>query len=65
MNHYIASIEKNKLLPQLLGESGYISLQTGKWWEGHYSRGGFTSGMTHGIPERGGRHGDQGLDHRP
>ena len=42
-------------------EKGYISHQSGKWWQGHYSRGGFTHGMTHGDPTRGGRHGDVGL----
>ncbi len=48
-------------LPRLLAEAGYVSFQAGKWWEGHYSRGGFTHGMSHGNPERGGRHGDEGL----
>lgn len=48
-------------LPKLLKDAGYVSLQTGKWWEGHPSRGGFTHGMTHGDPARGGRHGDEGL----
>ncbi|MDX1947414.1 MAG: sulfatase-like hydrolase/transferase [Pirellulaceae bacterium] len=48
-------------LPKLLGEKGYVSLQTGKWWEGNFADGGFTSGMTHGDPARGGRHGDLGL----
>jgi uncharacterized sulfatase len=43
-------------LPRLLAESGYLSLQTGKWWLGDYRRGGFTHGMT-----RGERHGDDGL----
>lgn len=43
-------------LPRILGEHGYLSLQTGKWWQGHYRRGGFTHGMTEGI-----RHGDAGL----
>lgn len=43
-------------LPNLLKENGYVSLQTGKWWQGHFSRGGFTDGMT-----QGGRHGDEGL----
>ena len=43
-------------LPKLLGEHGYRSLQTGKWWQGHFSRGGFDEGMTEGS-----RHGDQGL----
>lgn len=44
-------------LPRVLSERGYLSLQTGKWWQGHYSHGGFTHGMT-----KGGRHGDVGLD---
>jgi uncharacterized sulfatase len=48
-------------LPKLLGEVGYRSLQTGKWWEGNCSCGGFSEGMTHGDPKRGGRHGDDGL----
>ena len=43
-------------LPRLLKENGYQSLQTGKWWQGDYTRGGFTDGMT-----KGGRHGDDGL----
>ncbi len=48
-------------LPELLAPSGYVSLQTGKWWEGSYQDGGFTHGMTHGDITRGGRHGDEGL----
>jgi arylsulfatase A-like enzyme len=44
-------------LPLLLAKEGYLSLQTGKWWQGHYREGGFTHGMT-----RGDRHGDDGLD---
>jgi uncharacterized sulfatase len=48
-------------LPRLLGEAGYASFQAGKWWGGNYRRGGFTEGMTHGDPQRGGRHGDDGL----
>ncbi|MBI1318003.1 MAG: sulfatase-like hydrolase/transferase [Candidatus Hydrogenedens sp.] len=47
---------------ELLGEKkGYVSHQSGKWWEGPCMCGGFTAGMTHGDPERGGRHGDAGL----
>ncbi|MGQ9563202.1 MAG: sulfatase family protein [Thermogutta sp.] len=54
-------IEAVPTLPRILGEVGYVSLQTGKWWEGSFRRGGFTQGMTHGDPKRGGRHGDEGL----
>lgn len=43
-------------LPRLLADRGYISFQTGKWWQGDFSRGGFTAGMTKGT-----RHGDDGL----
>jgi len=57
----IANIERVPTLPRTLAGRGYVSLQTGKWWEGHHSRGGFTAGMTHGDPKRGGRHGDEGL----
>lgn len=57
----VAAFEALPTLADILGEKGYVSLQTGKWWEGHYSRGGFTEGMTHGDPARGGRHGDEGL----
>jgi arylsulfatase A-like enzyme len=38
-----------------------VSFQSGKWWEGNSAEGGFTAGMTHGDPARGGRHGDEGL----
>jgi len=48
-------------LPKLLVERGYLAHQSGKWWEGSYKRGGFTHGMTRGFPEKGGRHGDDGL----
>lgn len=54
--------ERSPALPRLLGPAGYASLQTGKWWEGNACRcGGFTEGMTHGDPDKGGRHGDLGL----
>jgi arylsulfatase A-like enzyme len=48
-------------IPEKLRKQDYLSLQTGKWWMGHYSTGGFTDGMTHGYMDRGGRHGDEGL----
>jgi len=54
-------VRRAPMLPKRLAELGYVSLQTGKWWEGHYSEGGFTHGMTHGDPARRGRHGDEGL----
>ncbi|MDB4794131.1 sulfatase-like hydrolase/transferase [Pirellulaceae bacterium] len=57
----IANVDRVPTLPRWLAEKGYNSFQCGKWWEGHYSRGGFTHGMTHGDPKRGGRHGDEGL----
>ena len=44
-----------------LTASGYLAHQSGKWWEGSFGDGGFTHGMTHGEPKRGGRHGDAGL----
>ena len=53
MNRHLEAVPT---LPRLLAEDGYVSLQTGKWWQGNYSRGGFTEGMTKGE-----RHGDVGL----
>lgn len=44
-----------------LSNHGYLTHQSGKWWEGSHQDGGFTHGMTHGDPKRGGRHGDVGL----
>src|SRR5262249_1707644 len=49
-------IEQAPSLPRLLGQVGYASFQTGKFWEGHFSNGGFSQGMT-----TKGRHGDDGL----
>jgi uncharacterized sulfatase len=57
----ISHIDHNPTLPKLLGENGYLSHQSGKWWEGNYRRGGFTHGMTRGFHQPGGRHGDDGL----
>jgi len=48
-------------LPKLLAKRGYLSHQSGKWWEGSYANAGFTHGMTRGFPKPGGRHGDDGL----
>lgn len=58
----IANIDQVQTLPQMLRQKGYVSLQTGKWWEGSFQRGGFDQGMTRGFPEEGGRHGDDGLN---
>ena len=61
-NKYIEHIDDETTLADFLHEAhGYVSHQSGKWWEGHYSRGGFTHGMTHGDRTKGGRHGDEGL----
>jgi arylsulfatase A-like enzyme len=51
-----AMLDKTPTLPRLLDDAGYLSFQTGKWWHGGFSRGGFTHGMTQGS-----RHGDDGL----
>jgi uncharacterized sulfatase len=57
----IGHIDQQPTIAKLLAERGYLSHQSGKWWEGSFRRGGFTHGMTRGFPERGGRHGDEGL----
>ncbi len=57
----ISHIDDHPTVPQLLGKCGYLSHQSGKWWEGNFARGGFTHGMTRGFPEPNGRHGDDGL----
>ena len=60
-----------KRVPDLLAKAGYASLQTGKFWEGHHSNGGFTHGMSLGdesalenhptLSGFVGPHGDHGL----
>lgn len=57
----ISHIDRTGSLPQWLSEQGYVSHQSGKWWEGSYQRGGFTEGMSEGFPKPRGRHGDAGL----
>lgn len=57
----ISYIDRFDTVPELLGSRGYVSHQSGKWWEGNFRRGGFTAGMTRGFPQPGGRHGDDGL----
>lgn len=55
-------LERWPTLPSALKAKGYLSFQSGKWWLEHYTRGGFTHGMTGGEPTAGGRHGDVGLE---
>jgi uncharacterized sulfatase len=57
----VALIDKVPTLARTLKAKGYVSHQSGKWWQGNFKRGGFTHGMTHGDPKRRGRHGDEGL----
>jgi uncharacterized sulfatase len=54
MNRHLEAVST---LPGMLGKLGYRSFQSGKWWQGDFTRGGFTHGMT-----RGQRHGDAGLN---
>ena len=51
----ISHIDETGALPKWLSKRGYVSHQSGKWWEGSYQRGGFTHGMTHGFPNPRGR----------
>ncbi|APW61997.1 sulfatase [Paludisphaera borealis] len=57
----VGFIESIPTIPRQLAQRGYVSFESGKWWGGNYKSGGFTSGMTHGDPDHGGRHGDVGL----
>lgn len=57
----IEKIDRFPTLADRLNDVGYLSHQSGKWWEGPFHRGGFTHGMTRGFPQAGGRHGDDGL----
>ncbi len=54
---YNRYMDAERTLPRVFVQNGYMALQTGKWWQGDYTRGGFTHGMTKGA-----RHGDEGLD---
>ncbi|MCP5118591.1 MAG: sulfatase [bacterium] len=52
---------RNRTVAALLRDKGYVSRETGKWWEGNPLNHGFTAAMTHGDVTRRGRHGDDGL----
>lgn len=55
----IARFERHPNMIEDLTQRGYLTLQTGKWWEGNpRETAGFTHAMTLGNP---GRHGDMGL----
>ena len=56
----ISYIKRFDTLPALLAKRGYLSHQSGKWWEGSYKQGDFTHGMTRGFPNPGCRGGDDG-----
>lgn len=57
----ITNFDNVPSIAKLLGHEGYLTFQSGKWWEGSFQRGGFAEGMTRGFPNPGGRHGDAGL----
>lgn len=57
----ISKMDAQPTIAKLLGDKGYLSHQSGKWWEGSPLRFGFTNAMTRGFPKPGGRHGDDGL----
>ena len=60
---YSQNLDELPKLPSALhSHLGYVSLQTGKWWERSHTAGGFTAGMSHGETGQGGRHGDKGLE---
>jgi uncharacterized sulfatase len=56
----VSVFERTKTIAARLAAKGYVSHQSGKWWEGE-CRCCFTECMTHGDVTRGGRHGDEGL----
>jgi len=60
-NRMTAPMENAPSMVKSLKENGYLTLQTGKWWEGSPLDHGFTDAMTDGNPAKHGRHGDKGL----
>lgn len=57
----VAKFQQSPNLAGIFQANGYITMQSGKWWEGNACRCGFDSAMSHGDLLRGGRHGDEGL----
>ena len=60
-NDYLRHAKAMTTMPEYLAPLGYRSMQSGKWWEGNFSVGGFDEGMTIGDFSKDGRHGDTGL----
>jgi uncharacterized sulfatase len=64
----IDNLKRFDPIAKVLGENGYVSHQSGKWWEGGFENGGFENGgfdqgMTLGMGHHArGRHGDVGLE---
>jgi arylsulfatase A len=56
-SHSFSIIQSQPALPRTLAGLGYESLQTGKFWEGHFSNAGFTDGMTLFLPREGQEYG--------
>ncbi len=56
-----AVFQRSQTVLERLHADGFLSHQSGKWWEGNPVDHGFTAAMTHGDVTRGGRHGDEGL----
>ncbi|MDM4013859.1 sulfatase-like hydrolase/transferase [Roseiconus lacunae] len=54
-------IEDQATLPRMLTKAGYRCLQTGKYWEGHWSNAGFTEGMTTGRYQPNAKYGNKQL----
>jgi len=57
----VTVFQRNETVLERLHAQGYLSHQSGKWWEGDPTAHGFTAAMTHGDVRQGGRHGDEGL----
>ena len=45
----LVAMSKAETLPERLADAGYVSFQSGKYWEGPYSLSGFSEGMSEGY----------------